>query len=467
MQRRISFATATFLTSALLISGCAKSASPSVLAPEPIATPTLDDAIDDAAQHVGDATDAAQQLDEDALDLRGRFLDAVQQEDWARAEELGALWTPDASDVDGLDAHLSLQIARGEFAEARTQALAYADANPDQRDHWKSRWFDTWTADEQFWRATPYPLELGRDLDGMEALGGGSTITLKVIKDGEIVGVFKPHSTREQSNYRGEVAAYRLCALMQCGFEVPKNIEAKIRVRDFLRAYGIASLQRNKGYSRGFSDLITFKDEQGEEWIHGTLKDWAPGFTTFPIEHTDGWVSLLNGATSRARLEDMSLSDALRGMRGKERAYVGAMLDRGGDTDGMDFARQLSNLHVFDYLLNNWDRYSGKFWGVNCQWNHGHFVSIDNGAVLQRRSWGSAIATRNRMRRVRVFSRTTVDAIRWMDKEQMRTLLLPANPNHTDEEERFENFWERRNEFLTWIDQLIESRGEDKVLMLP
>lgn len=466
MQRLSVFSVASILAAALVFAACAKPAGATVLDVEPVEPPLIA-AVEEAATIVTDATDEADSLDDDALDIRGRYLDAIAQRDWTRADELRDLWPPDAHDSEGHDALLSHDIERGDYAGARAKAYAFAMDNPDQREHWVSRWYDGWKADDQFWRATPYALELGRDLDKLEALGGGSTITLKVLLDGVIVGVFKPHSTREQSNYRGEVAAYRLCALMDCGFSVPKNIEAKIRVRDLLRAYGISSLSRNSGYSRGFSDLVVFTDAEGEQWIHGTLKDWAPGFTTFPLEHTDGWVSLLNGATSRARLEEMSLSDALRGMRGKDRAYVGAMLDRGGDTDGLDFARQLSNLHVFDYLLNNWDRYSGVFWGVNCQWNHGHFVSIDNGAVMQRRSWGASIATRNRMRRIRVFSKSTVEAIRWMDKDQTRALMLPESPHHTHDDERFENFWQRRIEFLSWIDGLIESRGEERVLMLP
>lgn len=411
--------------------------------------------------------EAAEEPAIEDIDVRGRFIQAVNNGDWSLAQEYQPHWAADSDDKEGQDAELLLLLHEGHFDEARARAWTFLTSFPDVEEHWRQRWYQSWMSDESFWRAEPYDLERERDFDKLEALGGGSTVTLKVLLNGEIVGVLKPHSTLEQTNYRGEVAAYRLCEIMQCGFHVPQNTEVRIRVRDFLRAYGISSLTRSKGYSRRFSDLITFTDENGEEWIHGTLKAWAPGFTTYPVEHTDGWISLLNGATSRERLENMSLEDALRPMRGKERAYVGAILDRRGETDALDFARQLSNLHVFDYLLNNWDRYSGVFWGVNLQWNHGQFVSIDNGAVLQRRSWGSSVATRNRMRRIRIFSKATVEALRQMDYAQTRQLLLPTSPHHPDEDERFELFWARRVEFLSWLDALIESRGEDRVLVLP
>lgn len=462
-----------FLIALILVtsvfSGCARQAKSDVLAEEAdlLAAQLQAAHLQALEQASTTVAAAAEEPAIETLDLRGRFIQAVIDEDWELAREYHQHWHADLEDEEAQDAEWLLLLADQNFDEARARAWFGIESFPESKHHWVQRWYQSWMADERFWRAAPYDLQPNVDFDKLEALGGGSTVTLKVLLNDEIVGVLKPHSTREQSFYRGEVAAFRLCSLMKCGFEVPLNTEVRIRVSDFLRAYGISSLQRRTGYSSNFSDLITFTDADGEAWIHATFKAWAPGFTTYPVEHTEGWVSLLNGATSREKLESMSLADALRPMRGKERAYVPAMLDRGGDTTGLDFARQLSNLHVFDYLLNNWDRYSGVFWGVNCQWNNGTFVSIDNGAVLQRRGWGSAIATRNRMRRIRIFSRSTVEALRAMDYDLTRQLLLPPSPHHSDEDERFENFWGRRVEFLEWLDQLIESRGEDLVLILP
>ena len=388
----------------------------------------------------------------------GRFSAAID------ALQAGA-WDPD--DVDVVEAAVLAWSGSGEHERARDEAWTAVQRHADQRERLVRLWYRAWMATPAFWRAEPRTLVRGVDLDRIEALGGGSTITLKLRKDDRTIAAFKPHQTREQSNYRAEVAAYRLCALIHCGFQVPVNEEVRIELGDFLRAYGISSLERNRGYSSNFRDLILFTDQDGRQWLHGTMKEWVPGFTTFPVEHTDVWESLLNGYVTAERMESMPLSQALQGLRGRERGNYGGIMNRAEGVTTLDFARQLSNLHVFDFLLNNWDRYSGVFWGVNCQWNHGRFVSIDNGATMQRRSWGSPTAVRNRLRRVKVFSRTTIDAIRWMDTELAREVLFPPSPHHADEAERYELFLERRAWLLEYVDGLIASRGEERVLWLP
>jgi hypothetical protein len=135
----------------------------------------------------------------------------------------------------------------------------------------------------------------------------------------------------------------------------------------------------------------------------------------------------------------------------------------------LDLARQLSNLHVFDLLINNWDRYSGAYPGVNSQFNHGMFVSIDNGAAFQARRQGntSEFTTWNRLRRIEIFSRTTIESIRSMDTDRARALLFPTSRWHTDDDDRWERFLHRRERLLSHIDALIEQHGEDRVLVLP
>ena len=434
--------------------------------PQPDNEPGADGEGDPAATE--DTREDEPLVEEDTRTPRQRFIDAVAIADWDTAHELVDSWTAEHGDVDGITANLRLQIHDGEFREARTSARALFGANPDQREYWLDLYYDAFQADPELWAPAPRTLVPGEDFDSLRSLGGGSTVTIRVDRGDETIAVFKPHSTLEQSYYRGEIAAYRLCELIDCGFSVPKNEEVRIRVDDFVAAYGIQSLTsaRPGTYARRFRDLIVFTDEDGQQWIHGTLKAWAPGFTTYPVEHTEGWLWLLNGSRTREQLDNMTLEDALRPMRGRERAYVAGMLERRGETTGIDFARQLSNLHVFDMLLNNWDRYSGQFYGVNCQWNHGQFVSIDNGATLQKESWGSNTTTRARQRRVRVYSRSTVDAIRYMDLDRVREILLPPSPWHTDEDERFARFAQAREDFLTWLDDQIARRGEENVLLL-
>lgn len=406
----------------------------------------------------------------DDLDLRERLVDAVHDERWEDAILYNAYWDADFGDADAQEAEVRLMLYRQQYEQGRARAWGLLSSFPEQQERWVPLWYDAWQVDPNVWRPAPYDMIRGRDYKELRRLGGGSTVSLKVKNaEDQTIGMIKPHSELGQTYYRGEIAAYRLCAIMKCGFDVPRNIETRFQLKEFLRAYGVRSLDnRSKGYARRFSDIIVFEDDEGAPWIHATFKDWVPGYTTFPVEHVDGWIHLLNGYIPLETLEEMTLEEALQPMRGKEREDVRGMLARNEEgTDALDFARQLSNLHVFDFLMNNWDRYSTVFWGVNTHWNHGRFVSIDNGASFQPRSNGTVALTRSRLHVIRRFSKSTVFAIRVMDRERTRALLFPDSAHHPGEAARFDNFWERREEFLAWIDTLIERRGETLILSLP
>lgn len=404
------------------------------------------------------------------LNLRERLIQSVAEERWDDAVLYQEYWTAEFDDSDAQEAEVRLMLHREQLDQARDRTWGLVSSFPEAHDRWVPLWYAAWMKDPNFWYPIPRDMIRGEHYERLTKLGGGSTVSLKVLdEDEEIIGMIKPHSKLGQTYYRGEIAAYRLCEIMRCGFEVPRNLEVRFRLREFLRSYGVSALKnKSEGYARRFSDIIVFDGEDGEPWIHATFKDWVPGFTTFPVEHVDGWISLLNGYIPIDTLREMSLEEALRPMVGKERAYIPAMLERNEEgTDALDFARQLSNLHVFDYLMNNWDRYSTVYWGVNCHWNHGQFVSIDNGASFQRRNEGASALSRARLHVIRRFSKSTVTAIRAMDRERTRVLLFPENEHHPGEEQRFNSFWERRADFLEWIDELIERRGEELILSLP
>lgn len=365
-----------------------------------------------------------------------------------------------------IDAHLAL--AAGNPADARALAWRAIRDDASLLATLLPLIHEAVEADPLLFAAEPATLTPSVDLDRLERLGGGSTITLKASLEGETVGVFKPWQSRFQSNYRAEIAAYRLCALIDCGFQVPINREVRIAERDFLRLYGLRAITPGESYAGGFVDLIFFTDEENQRWLHGTFKEWVPGFTKFPIETTSAWTWLVARSMTRERLETMDLTEALSRFRTETDKYT-AILERSDGLTALDLARQLSNLHVFDHLINNWDRYSGAYPGVNCQFNHGHFVSIDNGAAFQSRRIGntSDASTFQRLRPVEIFSRTTIEALRAMDTDRARGILLPPSPHHDDDDHRWELFLERRARLLAHVDQMVERFGEDRVLALP
>jgi len=96
---------------------------------------------------------------------------------------------------------------------------------------------------------------------------------------------------------------------------------------------------------------------------------------------------------------------------------------------------------------------------VNCQWANGQFVSIDNGAGFMTRE---PDRPRTHLQQVSRFSRSSIREIRLLDPERLLPILFP-DPTE-DEMERFDVFWQRRQELLDYVDGLIEQRGEDAVL---
>lgn len=300
------------------------------------------------------------------------------------------------------------------------------------------------------------------DLDAIKQLGGGSTIVLRFIKDGETFAAFKPKQKRLQSDPRAEIAAWRLCPLIRCGFNIPYNQPVKLRWRDFDGLYSRIRSESQLAYRANFEDLSLVK-EDGVDWVLGVQKDWVPSFTDFPIELTQlwrGWLSLENGEEILEG-EARSILSAVRKLHPKGEKLERQLEQHMGELSRRDFARQLSNLLAFDFLINNWDRFSGvpEFWGVNCQFKDGALLSIDNGAAFPRTP---NVKVEKQLHRVQRFSRQLVAAVRALEHDKTLARLWPeATPF---EKERFETFWAQRQLFLDYVDALIASHGEAAVL---
>lgn len=347
------------------------------------------------------------------------------------------------------------------FEEARPILFSIRDESPTL-EGLSERLVNVFAADPHF-LGPVVSLETGLQVDRVRSLGGGSTITLKFKLNDVNVAAFKPEQTRRQSNYRAEVAAFRLCPMIRCGFEIPYSFEARLERRQFMRLYGIRSLdpvflETHEGYARNFVDLIWQHEDDGRSYLYGVWKDWVPHFTQFPIEYDDVWDSWVVVGGELADLEQ-PLEDALRPLRGRERGHYRELLEEAGDLTTRGLATQISNMLAFDYLINNWDRFSGTYWGVNCQFANGHFVSIDNGAGFMTRD---PDRPEERLRQATRFSRGLVQEVRLLDREALLPILFP-DPTSA-ELEKFESFWQRREEFLNYVDGLIEEHGEDAVL---
>lgn len=392
------------------------------------------------------------------------FLAAVRDGDLGTAALVTHFWRPSIEDADVYDIWLRTLPEIGRRAQAESIAWEAAQTDPDERDRWMRAWYAAMSADPSRFPPAMGELVRGVNVDELNPFDGSSSIILRFIVDDETIGVFKPHQNVRHQSYRGEVAAYRLCELIRCTFDVPLSEEAFVEESEFRRLVGVD--RRDPLHLRTERRTPTwFRDGDDRRVVYGVFKTWVPEFCRFPIEYVDVWASLVSTGVTRAELEETSIRRALGEFAGRERGFFWRIVELADDMTASDLARQLGELHVFDFLINNFDRYQPDWYGMNAHWQRGGFVSIDNGASFFLPEEFSDRATRRRLERVEVFPRSMIDAIRWMDADAAFEILFPPNPHFGDDRERFEAFLDRRARLLEYVDGLVDDHGEDAVYL--
>jgi hypothetical protein len=309
-------------------------------------------------------------------------------------------------------------------------------------------------------------LTLGEDVDigAVHSLGGGWSISFRLTYRGRTRYAFKPMQKNWTEGWRAEIASDRLCQVLPCAFQIPRNRPARIRRDRFERLYRKVWDEDQKEYAERFDDLVwtTEVDDDGEEheYLYGTLKDWVPDFVRWPLEYTTVWEPWLDARRPESVLAQ-PLDEALAPLKEKGSApFYRRIMDERGDATTRSMARQLSNILVFDFLVSNWDRFSTatQYYGVNNQFADGRFVSIDNGAAFPTIHFPDV---RDRLSPVSRFSRRMIAAIRALEPETLNPVLFP-NPS-IDERARLEVFWSQRDRLLDRMRTLVSTHGRDAV----
>ena len=348
-------------------------------------------------------------------------------------------------------------IASGQFALAREELRHLMDAS--NRDAILAMRDRTFASDPVF---MPEVSDMGETCDRIDPLGGGSTLTFKCVRDGEKVGAFKPLQTRRQSNFRSEIAAWRLCQMLECDFDIPWNRPVRIDHGTFETLYNRSTSSKKTSYRSGFGDLI-WQKEDGKSWLYGTLKDWVPDFTMFPIEMSTLWKPWLSQKNFMETFPELANALAPIGRSANVSKLLPELLRQSPELTTKQLASQISQVLVFDFLTENWDRFSTSpsYWGVNCQFKNNRIVSIDNGASFPIFT-NQKVAERFRM--TERFSPRLIENLRGLDKERTLNLLFPE-PS-AEETKRFEIFWKHRTEVLERVDALVAQYTEEKVMSL-
>mgnify|MGYP007011827565 CR=1 FL=1 len=305
-------------------------------------------------------------------------------------------------------------------------------------------------------------------LDALDAwstavvLNAGSSVLFRLRDTDGGLWVFKPEQSIRHTNYRGEIASWRVAELLELNLHVPESREVVVRESWWEALTG----RHDVAHTRSRLSVPTWTTgDDGERRLHGMLKPWVDGMARFPIERTGSWSPWLSGERP---LDEIRTRSALELMAGftpdseeQRTRYTRALQG----VPAMELLHQLSDLHVFDYLTNNWDRYQPERFGLNCHVRAGRVVALDNGATFLPAAAFSDRSTAWRLRRIRHFSASTVAHLRALDTELARDILFPGN--RPDEREAFDAMLERRDAMLAHVDRLIARHGEEAVLTFP
>lgn len=283
-------------------------------------------------------------------------------------------------------------------------------------------------------------------------------------RGGKNAYAFKPAQQEWGNGWRAEVASYLFCEIVPCGFEVPRNRAARISKLRFESRYGRVNGDWQAKYAQRFEGLH-WSQEKGPDgvvrpYLYGTLKDWVPHFVDWPIEYTQVWEDWLDVRFHPANLDE-PYPEAIAPLErlGGGKFHQDALAEQ-GDAKLRDVARQLSSILVFDYLTQNWDRFStsSNYYGVNNQFADGRFISLDNGAAFYDEPQPDV---EGRFRKASRFSRSMIVAVRALDPDTVNKVLFPDADGI--EKRRLRLFWQQRDKLLARVDKLVEKYGEERV----
>lgn len=327
-------------------------------------------------------------------------------------------------------------------------------------------WFDVLLHEPGFGRPRVHTLRHRQHFSELVHLDRGTSLIFRVNQGGRTTAVFKPEQRLGLSDFRGEIASFRLCAAIECGLIIPEQDEVRISEADFLGATGLSTAEGAAlHYGRDRTSLV-WAGGSGGPWLYGVRKAWVPGFCTIPIEDHTRWVDLVQAGSTVERLRNVRMLDRFADLETGDPERWERLAPHLQGVDGAEFVEQLSNLHVFDVLTNNWDRYRLDNPGANTHFRDGVFVSIDHGATFPTseadRGMGEVTL---RIQRIEVFSRRTIERVRAFDVEHLGPILFAESPRSHRDDERLQYLEQRRRWLLAYVDGLIAQHGEDAVLI--
>lgn len=290
-----------------------------------------------------------------------------------------------------------------------------------------------WNWRDQDDAAALAPLRSGR-IARVKFNRGGSSLSLRIDFDNGARAAFKPEQIHPQSNPRREIAAYRLDRLLGLN-RVPPAVGRTFTVEEIVAA--VPPKERHK-LPRLDQEAI---DRKGR--FRGELSWWIPVIENgrvggFNMDSTDGIVTWKRYLRPGANIPE------------RDAALV----------------RQISDMIVFDFLLDNTDRWSGSNAKVSEDGTVLYFM--DNTMAVTHNAKGHR-KSHTYLSRVQTFSRRLIGEIRALTEEQVEGVLEHDTEPFDFLATRREiaALMSRRDTLIEYVDALIAEHGEDKVLAFP
>ena len=277
------------------------------------------------------------------------------------------------------------------------------------------------------------PLRTGR-IESIKFNRGGSSISLRIDFDNGARAAFKPRQTNLHSVPRYEVAAFRVNRLLGLTAVAPAI------GRRFPLAELMSKLRRD---SRFFAERMSEEIVAVRGQVIGELSWWIPviepaRINRFLIDSVDGVLTW-----SRYLRVGVKIPQASRNL-----------------------VAQISDMVLFDFLIDNADRFSGRNVWVSGDRRVLYFM--DNTLSFGGGNNGS-FKSRAYLAKVQKFSRSLVSRLRELSAEKLAAAVGHdvAPFDFILSEREITTLLGRRDFIVATIDALIRKHGVDKVLVFP
>lgn len=264
---------------------------------------------------------------------------------------------------------------------------------------------------------------------------GTTSLVFKLDLEGSIDAAFKPASKRHPQGYRAEVAAFRI------GRALGMDNVAPAVPRAFPRSQLDAWVP---GFERAAFGKLAAEFLESDGQVPGVAIYWIPEMYEMGIDTGDGirqWRRWLS-----------------------QRDPDGPSRDR-----SKLVAAQVSNMIAFDFLIGNWDRWSG----ANAQGdaNEKHlFVRDHNVSFFEPLPVTQLTKLAQRLREVERFSGAFVRQLKALDEQSLRAALTSSDdPGGFTAltESQIAGVLDRRKTLLSYLAALIDRFEEQNVLAFP